>query len=273
MGEIALLSLISTGLVVGMVLGLTGAGGSILAVPALMSLTQWPLSQAAPAALVAVAGAALIGSLDGMRRGIVRYRAAALMALAALPVAPIGLRAALLVPEHVLLILFALLLLWVGFRTFRNTFRARATAAMATGHVVKPPPCSLDRQTGRFGWPLRCFAAMSALGAITGGLSGLLGVGGGFIIVPGLRRISDLPMRSAVGTSLLTAALIATETIGVAIVSDRLPPIGPVVPFLAATIIGMLVARRVSSRLSNTVISRGFALTTWLVCGYLLWRI
>lgn len=271
MDEITLLALISTGLVVGTVLGLTGAGGSILAVPALMSLTQWPLSQAAPAALVAVASAALIGSLDGIRKGLVRYRAAALMALAALPIAPVGLQAALLVPEHALLILFALLLFWVGFRTFRNTLR-KPGATVGAGHAMKPPPCLLDQQTGRFGWPARCFAAMSALGAITGGLSGLLGVGGGFVIVPGLRRISDLPMRSAVATSLLTAGLTATETIGVAIASDRLPPLGPIVPFLAATIIGMLAARTVSTQLSNTVISRGFAIITWLVCGYLLWK-
>ena len=272
MGEIALLPLVSIGLLVGTVLGLTGAGGSILAVPALMTLTHWPLSQAAPAALVAVASAALIGSLDGIRKGIVRYRAAALMALSALPAAPLGLQAALFLPEYALLMLFASLLFWIGLRTLRSTGRARGSAVRVVARATKPP-CVLDRQTGRFGWPPQCLAAMSALGMVTGGLSGLLGVGGGFIIVPGLRRISDLPMHSAVATSLLTAALTATETLGVAIASDRLPPIGPVAPFLAATVIGMLAARSVAARLSSIVIARGFALTAWAVCGYLLWKV
>lgn len=272
MGEIALLPLVSIGLLVGTVLGLTGAGGSILAVPALMALTHWSLSQAAPAALVAVASAALIGSLGGIRKGIVRYRAAALLALSALPAAPLGLQAALFVPEYALLMLFASLLFWVGLRTLRSVGRERGTAVPIADRAMKPPPCMLNRQTGRFGWPPRCFAAMGALGMMTGGLSGLLGVGGGFIIVPGLRRISDLPMHSAVATSLLAAALTATETLGIAIISDRLPPIAPIAPFLAATVIGMLVARSVAARLSSIVIARGFALTAWIVCGYLLWK-
>lgn len=270
MGEIMLLAFIGTGLLVGMVLGLTGAGGSILAVPALMTLTHWPLSQVAPAALLAVAAAAITGSVEGLRRGIVRYRAAALMALAGLPAAPLGLQAAVWMPESILLGLFSLILFWVGLRTLRDTFHK--PEPVVGDRPSRLPPCRLDHRTGRFGWPLRCLAAMSALGAVTGGLSGLLGVGGGFVIVPGLRRISDLPVHSTVATSLLVVALTAAETIAVAAVSDRLPPLAPVLPFVAANVIGMLTARRLAARLSASVISRAFALITWVVCGDLLWK-
>lgn len=265
-----LLEFIGTGLLVGMVLGLTGAGGSILAVPALMTLTHWPLSQVAPAALLAVAAAAITGSVEGLRSGIVRYRAAALMALCGLPAAPIGLQAAVWMPESILLGLFSLILFWVGLRTLRGTFHRPEPAV--GGRPARMPPCRLDERTGRFAWPLGCLAAMSALGVLTGGLSGLLGVGGGFVIVPGLRRISDLPVHSIVATSLLVVALTAAETIAVAAVSDRLPPLGPILPFVAANVIGMLAARRLAASLSANVISRAFALIAWMICGYLLWK-
>ncbi|MFB9158825.1 TSUP family transporter, partial [Chromobacterium violaceum] len=78
------------GVLVGAVLGLTGAGGGILAVPALMASQGWSVPQAAPVALLAVAAGAALGAWEGWRRGEVRYRAAALMALCGLPGSALG---------------------------------------------------------------------------------------------------------------------------------------------------------------------------------------
>ena len=78
------------GVLVGLVLGLTGAGGGMLAVPALVFGMGWTVAQAAPVALLAVAAAAWLGSIDGLRHGLARYRAALLMALAALPSTTLG---------------------------------------------------------------------------------------------------------------------------------------------------------------------------------------
>jgi uncharacterized membrane protein YfcA len=76
-----LISLI-LGALVGAVLGLTGAGGGILAVPALVVGFGWTMQQATPVALIAVAGSAAVGAIEGLRRGLVRYKAAVLMAVA-----------------------------------------------------------------------------------------------------------------------------------------------------------------------------------------------
>ena len=82
------------GILVGGVMGVTGAGGGILAVPALVGGLGWTVQQAAPVALIAVASGASIGALDGLRRGQVRYRAAILMAVVGIPCTSPGLQLA-----------------------------------------------------------------------------------------------------------------------------------------------------------------------------------
>ena len=71
-----MLTILILGLCVGIILGLTGAGGGILAIPALMFSQGWSVSQAAPIGLLAVTGAAIFGAVEGFIRKLVRYRAA-----------------------------------------------------------------------------------------------------------------------------------------------------------------------------------------------------
>ncbi|WP_241137097.1 TSUP family transporter, partial [Achromobacter xylosoxidans] len=79
------------GLCIGASLGLTGAGGGILAVPALMFGLHMSLAQAAPVALIAVGAASAVGAIQGLRSGLVRYKAALLMAITGAITAPLGL--------------------------------------------------------------------------------------------------------------------------------------------------------------------------------------
>ena len=112
-------TIIIFGVLVGAILGLTGAGGGIFAVPALVYGLGWGVAQASPVALMAVAIAAAIGTVEGIRRGLVRYKAAALMAIAGITVTPLGLRAARILPESTLLILFAAAMVIVAYRMYR----------------------------------------------------------------------------------------------------------------------------------------------------------
>src|SRR3546814_2720668 len=99
------------GLVIGAILGLTGAGGGIFAVPALMFGLGMEIHQAAPVALLAVGMAAGLGALQGLRQGIVRYKAAAVLALAGAMTAPLGIKLAKwLAPSSLNLILVAIML-------------------------------------------------------------------------------------------------------------------------------------------------------------------
>jgi uncharacterized membrane protein YfcA len=114
------------GIIVGAVLGLTGAGGSILAVPLLMFGLGWTLPQAAPVALFAVCASATFGTVVAWDVTHVRYRAAALMGIAALLGAPLGLATASLLPLPVLTGVFALVLAFVGARLLRQAITAPA---------------------------------------------------------------------------------------------------------------------------------------------------
>lgn len=84
------------------------------------------MQQATPVALVAVAGSAALGALEGFRRGLVRYRAAFLMAAAGVPLTTLGVRVAHRLPQRVLLALFALVMLVVAVRLLRQALRHAA---------------------------------------------------------------------------------------------------------------------------------------------------
>lgn len=101
---------------VGALLGLTGAGGGILAIPALVLGLGFDPRAAVPVALLAVGISASIGAVDGLRRKIVRWRAGLVMGVAGLVATPIGSRMAKELPAHVLLTMFAIVMLYVAGR-------------------------------------------------------------------------------------------------------------------------------------------------------------
>ena len=101
------------GVVVGVVLGLTGAGGGILAVPALVNGMGWSVQEATPVALIAVASGAALGAFDGLRKGLVRYKAALVMVIGGIPFTKVGLAVAQRLPPNLLLLLFSGLTLFV----------------------------------------------------------------------------------------------------------------------------------------------------------------
>ena len=196
--------IILLGMLVGVVLGLTGAGGGILAIPALTLGLGWTLAQATPVALLAVGTAAALGALDGLRKGLVRYKAAALMALIGSITSPLGLYLAKLLPAKVLVLLFGAVMVFVSGRMF---WQARADAREDASESVLEKNCMLNPSTGRLTWNARCSMTLVSIGATSGLLTGLLSVGGGFLIVPAFRKFSDVRIHAVVSTSLMVVAL------------------------------------------------------------------
>ncbi|AOY00150.1 sulfite exporter TauE/SafE family protein [Jeongeupia sp. USM3] len=238
------------GALIGLVLGLTGAGGGILAVPALMAGLGWSVQQAAPVALLAVAGGAATGALEGFRRGLVRYRAALVMAVAGVPLTAVGQSVAQGLSQTVLQTAFALVMLVVAVRLL--------TPGSGEGNAAAP--CRVDPDSGRLVWTPATALAVAAIGALTGFATGLLGVGGGFIIVPALRRLSNLGMHAIVATSLFVIALVGSGGIVAALWHGRTLSLAVALPFLAAIVAGMLAGRTLVARLSPARVQRGFAL-------------
>src|SRR5688572_16188256 len=110
---------LALGLVIGLIMALTGAGGGVLAVPLLVFGAGLAVSQAGPVALLAVGAAAAAGATAGLRAGIVRYRAALVMASGGVLLAPFGVWLGHRLDERVLNLLFAGVLLWVAYRSIR----------------------------------------------------------------------------------------------------------------------------------------------------------
>jgi uncharacterized protein len=248
---------------IGVILGLTGAGGGSLAVPALVFGLGLSVPQATPIALLAVAGSALVGTLEGFRRHLVRYRAATLMAAAGIVATPFGVMAAHQIPERVLLCLFALVLGAVAVRTFQQ-------AALATADEMAVP-CQMDLATGRLRWTRHAALVMGCIGAATGFLSGLLGVGGGFVMIPALRRASDIPIPGIVATSLMVMTLVSTAALLAAVSHGATLPAKIALPFAATAAVGMMAGRLASRRLPIQHVQRLFAaLLATVAAGLLL---
>ncbi len=101
--------------------------------------------------------------------------------------------------------------------------------------------------------------ALSACGGAMGFLSGLLGVGGGFVAVPALRAITALSMQSAVATSLMTIMLTSAGAVAMLFVKGTSVTWNLALPFVVGTLAGMLIGRRVAPKLAGPALQKGFA--------------
>ena len=253
------------GVFIGAIMGLTGAGGGILAVPVLVSGLNWTMQQAAPVALISVACGAAVGALDGFRMGLVRYKAALLMAVCGVPLTRLGQYWAYLLPQSILLILFGMLMVVVATRFLRFNKGASDNIGDNFLRLVQ-----ISNETGKFIWTLNAALILSAIGAMTGLLTGLLGVGGGFLIVPLMRRFTYLSMQGVVATSLFLITLVSGGGVVNAISNGaQLPPV-ETVGFVSAMTVGMLIGRRVTQYLKPVQIQIGFGLLLAFVSLYML---
>lgn len=266
------------GLIVGLVLGLTGAGGSIFAVPLLMAGLGWPITQAATVSLLAVAISAAVGTAMAWKHSYVRYRAATLMAFVGILVAPLGIRIADGLPPAVLMMIFAAVLAVVAVRMYRMATVSGEDASVVRSMVVGEGKSSagkigaVDPVSGRLVWSSPVALTIASIGALTGFLSGLLGVGGGFVIVPALRAALPLSMHSAVATSLMAIALTSASTFVSSVSLGRQAPLAMAIPFVAGSVLGMVLGRQAAPRISGPSLQKGFAVTAGIISVVMAFR-
>ncbi|WP_074632721.1 MULTISPECIES: sulfite exporter TauE/SafE family protein [Nitrosospira] len=243
------------GALVGVILGLTGAGGAIIAVPLLVFGLQLLVAEAAPIALFAVSITAAIGALLALKQGRVRYRAAGFIALTGALASPVGIYIARKIPDAALSLLFAAVLGYIAIRMFR---RSGSHSAKATPSLLATP-CQLDDFSRRLIWDARCARSLALSGIAAGFLSGLLGVGGGFIIVPALQKATLLHMRTIVPTSLAVIAMVSGAGAFSAMVAGSMNwPIA--LPFVAGAVTAMLMASRFAHHFTGPALQKSFAI-------------
>ena len=267
--EVSLVGL-GLGAVVGLVLALAGAGGGILAVPLLVFGLRLTIVQAAPVGLIAVGAASALGAALGLREGLVRYRAAALIGITGMVSAPVGLWLARLVPNAPLMVGFSIVLAWVSTRMFIQA-RRMASGQAQSPHAHAQLPCVFDPREGRLIWTMPCAWALTATGALSGVLSGLLGVGGGFVIVPSLSHYTNLSVRSIFATSLAVIALVCLGAVTAAAWQASIAW-AVALPFAIGAVAALLAGRLVAARLAGARLQQGFAMTGGAVAILLFTR-
>lgn len=249
------------GAIVGVILALTGAGGGSLAVPLLVFGLHLPMQQAAPVALVAVGLASGLGAALGLRDGLVRYRAAALIGLTGMALAPLGVWLAQHLPTAPLMLMFSGVMGQSAWRMWR-ALRSDAAPTPAGEEPQLPQerrPCRINPDEGRLTWTRPCARALAGIGMLSGLLSGLLGVGGGFVIVPALTRHTDISPRSIAATSLAVIALVSMGGITAAAGHGTFPW-RVAVPFGLGAASALLLGRQVAHRLAGRRLQQIFAL-------------
>ena len=243
---------IGLGLFVGLVLALTGAGGSILAIPLLVFGLNISLTQAAPIALLAIMSAASVGAIQGLRGGIVRYKAALLIASLGIAFAPLGVWLAQRAPTPILSLCFAAILIYVACQMWQPP-------SLQLSHEYKPDPaCMLNPTTSKLFWTASCTKRLVITGTATGLLSGLLGVGGGFMIVPSLKKVSNFNAQTIIATSLTVVALVSASSVASYLLHGAISW-EIAVPFIASTVFGMFAFSLISYKIPLIISQRSFA--------------
>ncbi|PXW87808.1 hypothetical protein C8R34_10956 [Nitrosomonas sp. Nm84] len=256
-----LLTSVALGFLSGTVLALTGAGGTIIAVPLLVFGLHLAIAEAAPIALLAVCLSSTVGAVIAHRQGKVRYRAAGFIAITGISTAPMGIWLAQKLPNAPLTVLFALVLCYVAVDMLRQGSMPHVEAAKVTSDCqaqVSAIPCQLEYSGGRLMWTWPCARVLAFSGVITGFLSGLLGVGGGFVVVPALKKATNLPMHSILATSLAVIALVSAVGVVSATVMEGINGF-VAVPFAAGALAGMLIGRMFAHYLVGPRLQQVFA--------------
>ena len=248
---------IALGMFVGFVLAITGAGGAILSLPLLVFFLHIKMIDAAPISLMAIMLSAALAAGLGLRSGIVRYKAATLLATFGVLCAPIGVYVAHQLPEKALAILFSIVLLIVSWRSFQKF----QTPTLLIGDDCddpngcdeddkEEPACAVNPATSKLFWTAPCTKRLILTGGFSGFLSGLLGVGGGFIIVPTLHSISNLEAKMIVATSLAVIALVSMAS-AFSYAGNGTILWSIAVPFVSATVVGMGIGRMLHSKIPS----------------------
>ncbi len=231
---------------VGLSLGLLGGGGSILAVPLLVYVAGLDPKEAIATSLLVVGATSLAALVPHARAGRVRWRTGLLFGAAAMAGAYAGGRLAALVPGAVLLLVLAAMMLATAVAMIRGrrAVRAHPDGGLRVGVVL-------------------------AEGAVVGLVTGMVGAGGGFLVVPALVLLGGLPMTAAVGTSLLVIALKSFAGLAGYLASTDIDwPLALAVT--GAAVLGSLAGGSLTGRIPADVLRRAFGWFVVAMGGFVL---
>ena len=262
------------GSIVGFALGLTGGGGGVFAVPLLVYGLAIAPREAIGISLASVGGTALFGAVPRLMRGEVELRTGLLLAIAGMAGAPVGAYLSKLVPEQVLLVLFALLMFVVAYRMWskaKNPKIASGVCVTESEPVRDSSACQRD-EDGKLRLTSKCARLIGLVGLLTGVLSGLFGVGGGFVIVPALVLFSGMAIHQAVGTSLFVIVLISISGVASHLFAGNPLSLEVAIQFMIGGFAGMWLGGMVAKRLKGPALQKTFSIAVVLVAMFVIFK-
>ncbi len=271
--------LLLIGVLIGLVLGLTGAGGSVFAVPLLVLFGGLSMAEATGISLGAVAVATIYASLrnalsrhaSSPQQTPVLWKPGLILAVSGAATAPVGqwlgkrLGEAWLTGGFSVLAIIIALRLWITAHT--NPDAAQIVRAGNFSSTPSPDHLCTLNPRGHFELQPRCVGGLLIGGSMVGVLSGLFGVGGGFLIVPLLLALSAVSMAQAVSTSLLIIALISSSGfISHLLLSDSHPWSWLLLVAIGG-VAGMVVGQTINHKIANALLQKVFALCLLSIAG------
>lgn len=253
------ISIIVAGLITGMLLGVFGSGGSIITMPALLYLLDVEPKSAIAMSLGIVAITATVTAMQHWRHGNVNLRITAIFGLFGIIGTYFGALVGVVTPVVIQLSVFALVMYAAAWKMLKPQPQRKSVGAAA---VEDCPDGNCDDLE---------YGHIAVHGIAVGVLTGIVGVGGGFLIVPALVLLSGLSMKKAVGTSLSIVALKSFAGFagyaGAVTIDYSLMAV-----FTAIAIVGSMVGSQLGHRIPADLLKRGFGGFLLLVASYILFK-
>jgi uncharacterized membrane protein YfcA len=239
---ITLILVITLAVVIGLSLGALGGGGSILTVPILVYVAGFEAKEAIAASLFVVGVTAIISALSHARRGKVMWRTGLIFGAAGMTGAFVGGLLGGHIPGQILLVAFAIMMVATSVAMLRGRKKKIDDDATHVRHELPLRRVLLD-------------------GAVVGLITGLVGAGGGFLVVPALALLGGLPMSVAVGTSLVVIAMKSIAGLAGYLTTVQLDW-GITLGVTAAAIVGSLIGSKLAGRIPEGALRKIFG---WFV--------
>lgn len=247
--------LIGASVVIGLLLGLLGGGGSILTVPVLVYLAGLSAKNAIVTSLIVVCITSAITVINYARRKLVCWKTGFTFGVAGMLGAFVGGRLAAFVPDPILLVLFSAIMLL-------------ASLAMIRGNPQTSGEKICDDSFCPMNLPV---SAILFDGILVGLITGLIGVGGGFLLVPALTLLAGLPIQAAIGTSLFIIVLQSIAALA-GHANHMAIDLHLTQLVLACAIAGSLIGSQFGKRVDSRHLKRGFGVFVFILGSFLLYQ-
>jgi uncharacterized membrane protein YfcA len=221
--------------------------------------------------LVTVAATAAIGVIERWRFGQVEPATGLVFASAGIITAPLGSAVGAQLPGKPLLVAFAILMVIIAIRMWRKAADSSERLPPAALSPGPGPACRRDPQ-GQLRLTSRCTTVLAMVGLSVGFLSGVFGVGGGFLIVPALVTFASMGVPRAMGTSLLVTTLIGVAAVGSQLATGREIPFDLAAWFVAGSVPGLFIGSMIGRRLTGPTLARVFAVAILAVAAFVMIR-